>query len=409
MHVRPHRQQSRTDSRFPIPDHRPPTTDSRPAFTLIELIIVILVMLILMTLTVALIGDVLDSGRVSGAARQIQNYFAGARDRAIYSASRTEGQGVPPRVGVRFLSNPSLYDPVTGTHLGFNGMVFIQETAPVFGKLRVYENPPGSGQWFASQLDASGNPIPGNTSSVAALNLIYRGLVESRMEDPDGDGTFTETYYLHVVLQSDQNNKDYYIRFTSVGTANPPWLQQGTLSAPPPSGFLATDTWTMHLLPSPLPNEEPRLFPEGTIVEIQSSLVGNESLRAYSSAIDGSFDILFNAQGVVDGPISAAGLVHLVVADLEDIERDFRIINFNAAGNLSGFGSPFLDSDAGTAGVQPLLADGEPVTRQGDVRIVSLRARTGNAYASEINPVTNPTTNLYTDPFFYAETGAEAQ
>lgn len=422
----------------PRPFHRPrrgPST--RTGFTLIELIIVVLVLLILMTLTVALVGDMLDSSRVGGTARQIQNYFAGARDRAIYAASRATGEGeIPPRVGVRFLSNQSLTitDSTTNqtTHRGFGSMVFIQETDPVRVRLRVYEV---SSQWYASQLppdtsttDLFDTEFPAydyddttdvGKSWLAAGALRDRGLIEGRREDPDGDGNFTAFYYLRATFGGDTKGKPYTIRFPAVDpyvqedSDGNFWLAQGELSAEPPPGAAAPDgntsmstLWEFHLRPTPLPNEEPRLFPTGTLVEIQSSHVGGTSLAGSPFLNgDGSFDVMFNGQGIVDGPLSASGLVHLVVADLEDLEREFSIT------------SPYLDSDGDlTNGVQPVDADGDgkPDVRQGELRIVSLRTRTGSAYASDVNPVVDEDTtppemyNHYVDPFYYAETGGEA-
>lgn len=439
------------------PFHRPrrglsPLTSqlsTRGAFTLIELIIVVLVLLILMTLTIALVGNVLDGGRTRGAARQIQTYFAGARDRAIYSASRTEGGGTPPRVGVRFLSNRALVvqnAAGNNVHRGFSGMVYIQELDPVQTFLRAYEKPPGSGQWVASQLTfdtTTGDPIlppldPSNPT-IAVGELINRGLIDVRREpwnpNPD-DNTDFIAYYLHVTFdKKDATRKDYYVRFHATdliddgsGTL---WLVEGELSALLP--WRTTDLFSdppeecnFHLLPSPLPNVEPRMFPTGTIVEIGSSVVGtaprqgsaitrNVSLRNLSRA-DGSFDVMFNAQGVVDGALAAAGMLHLVVADLEDIERGFQVVHRNDQGTPTDFsddtlevGSPFIDANGDWSdGIVPLTDGGEPVFRQGDVRIVSLRTRTGSAYVSEVNPQIDNTSNRFIDPFGYAETGGEA-
>ena len=96
---------------------------TRSAFTLIEIAVVVLVILILLTLTVAVVGRTIDGDRVRGGARQVQNYLAGARDRAIYAASRSEEKRqIPPAVGVRFLPDPAYFipdDPATTTDHGF--------------------------------------------------------------------------------------------------------------------------------------------------------------------------------------------------------------------------------------------------------------------------------------------------
>lgn len=60
------------------------TSSRRSGFTLTELLIVISIVLLLMTMTVMSVRFVNESDRVSGAARQVQSFLSGARDRALY-------------------------------------------------------------------------------------------------------------------------------------------------------------------------------------------------------------------------------------------------------------------------------------------------------------------------------------
>ncbi len=69
------------DPRSPIPDPRPPNPD-RPAFTLIELLIVISIMMILVALTATMMRPDVKGRRVREAARGINVYLASARNRA---------------------------------------------------------------------------------------------------------------------------------------------------------------------------------------------------------------------------------------------------------------------------------------------------------------------------------------
>lgn len=417
------------------PNHRS-LLPMRRGFTLIELILVVLIMLILLTLTVAVVGNVLDNDRVRGASRQVKNYLAGARDRAIYSASRVEiGSGeTPPRVGVRYLANPALMvpDPVTGRPIyrGFSSMVFVQENRPMDGSIRIFEDPVGSGDWFVSQLMPDNTtPVPG-VGSTAIRSLIDRGLVETRWEYDPATDSFQEFFYLPLTFPArDTSLKKFYVRFLdSSPYIQGDYLLKAPLSAPlPGTPPVATvpETATVHMLPSPLPSEEPRLLPDGTIIEVQSSVVGsgpkhagslpmNVSLKNLARA-DGSFDIMFNAQGVVDGPIAAAGLVHLVIADLQDIERGFGVVipyedtSTTPSTHFLFTGSPFLDTnDDISDGVDPVIEEGKSVERQGDVRIVSIRTQTGGTSIAPIDPSFDSSTNRFVDPFRFAETGEEA-
>ena len=77
----------------------------RGGFTLIELLIVIAIFLVISAATLAAVNGFRNGDRVSGAARQVQSFVSGARDRAIYT-NRTDA-GPRPR-GVRFLLDPNL-------------------------------------------------------------------------------------------------------------------------------------------------------------------------------------------------------------------------------------------------------------------------------------------------------------
>ena len=86
----------------------------RLAFTLTELLVVIMIMIILTTLTVSAYNFSMSSERSRSAARGVQSYLEGARDRAIYSGE--------PR-GVRFLVDRD--NPRT-----VSSMVYIGESEP---------------------------------------------------------------------------------------------------------------------------------------------------------------------------------------------------------------------------------------------------------------------------------------
>lgn len=375
-------------NRREIADLRSP---SRIGFTLIELAVVILVILILLTLTVALVGDVIDGDRVKGASRQVQTYLAGARDRAIYAASRQEGSSnVPPAIGVRFLPDPALNQG--GTVRGFGSMVFVRQTEPLRAQLRVVN--PNTGE--VSQLQSNGQtPVSNEPDNHAVGMLIDRGLIEQR-------GT---TYLLAVYFDGDASNEPYYVQFEPgnlggpdiTGDGNGDWLESGLLSKafPPKLRQQGVDTYRckFRLLPSPMPSEEPRILPQGTVVDVGSSVGGGVPLAGST----GSFDIMFNAHGVVDGPLAAAGLIHLVIADARDVERGFSMA------------SPYVDVAPADGTADDSDGDGKPDERQGEVRIVSLRTQTGSAYASSLHPDFDPISKLYTDPFYYAINGGEAK
>ena len=56
----------------------------RSGYTLIELLIVIAIITIILTMTLVSVNYLTNSSRVTDAASQVQSFFAGARDRAIF-------------------------------------------------------------------------------------------------------------------------------------------------------------------------------------------------------------------------------------------------------------------------------------------------------------------------------------
>jgi prepilin-type N-terminal cleavage/methylation domain-containing protein len=354
----------------------------RAGFTLIELVLVVLVILILTGLTVAVVARTTGGDRVRSGTRQVQNYLAGARDRAIYAASRLEeANAIPPATGVRFLPDPAIVD-LSGSR-PFSSMIFIQETPPLTTQLRVYENTANPGEWLVSQInDQTGQPLEqlNPFPDVKQMqSLIDRGLIERNPNVANG-------YRLPVRFDVDSGQETFFVFFTTANLTGG-WLNEGQLSKNPTIGGHLPGEGYYHcrfrLSPAPLPSEEPRLLPRGSVVDVASSRVGGMPLNQ-SGLIrnDGSFDILFNYRGVVHGPLAAAGLIHLVVVDGEDIERGFNI----------------------TLGQVTL--DGQLTERRGEEFIVSLRTQTGSVYVSDVNPSGGPTRS---DPFFYAEGGGEAK
>lgn len=91
-------------------NHRSATR--RSGFTLIELLVAISIILIITSITIVSVNFSFAKDRVKGAARTIQSYFAGARDRAIYAA-KSDTQNRNKRLGVRLIAKdgfPTLAD-----------------------------------------------------------------------------------------------------------------------------------------------------------------------------------------------------------------------------------------------------------------------------------------------------------
>ena len=409
--------------RDPLLVRRPP---GRRGFTLVELLVAILIFLILLAITAAAVGRMAGGDRVRGATRQVQSALSGGRDRAIYAASRQEDpKDIPPATGVRFLvDQATLPDPaaapsMTNVPRGFNGMVFVQETPPLRTAVRVYHDTVGVGAWwYVSQLNPDGTPV--DAIGGAALpqrslkRLFERGLIPTRFQTvnpindvpvPDG----LQVCYLPIFFDNDASQDTYIVQFVprpfdasnpnnplqgSMGGAANNWLQAGKISKPFynaafPSGGRAECQF--RLLAAPMPSEQPRLLPPGTVVDLASSRIGgfagsSSLLNAGVLRTDGSFDVMFNARGIVAGPLAAAGTISLVVVDSRDLEAGFGINQ------------------------QQITLDGALTERRGEENIVSVLTQTGGIYVSGVNPT--PTTGdptLRVNPFYYTTNGGEAK
>jgi type II secretory pathway pseudopilin PulG len=256
----------------------------RASFTLLELLISMGIILILATLTMQLLNSTLNSDRIRNGARELQSFFAGARDRAIHA-----GQ---PR-GVRLITdvvNPSAVRSFVyiGASSSFtdgsllsidpNGNInFIiqgvsQTNSPVWTRL-----------WNLGLLP-NGTPIEltvGNTPILLYMTVSVTGL-------PGGVPTFAITT---------APTGTFPINFPYVATAT-------------------SASYTLQLAPTVLSGDEPRTLPSNIVIDLNSSILP----LAWGSA--GSFsntlDVLFSPQGTVIGTTASDGKIHFVLADTAD-------------------------------------------------------------------------------------------
>jgi prepilin-type N-terminal cleavage/methylation domain-containing protein len=261
---------------------------NRSAFTLLELLISLGIILILATLTMRLLNATLNSDRIRNGARELQSFLAGARDRAIYA-----GQ---PR-GVRFIQDP-------GDRSTVRSFVYIGAPATFTD---------GSQVTVVTAAGVSTIPTP---PSIWA-NLVTRGLLT------DG-ATITLGGAPYTMARSPSP--------TSLPTSPVPgaWTltkaYTGTTGTPIP--------YTLQLLPSVLPGEEPRALPQNIVIDLDNSAL--PAAWGSPGAVPGSLDLLFNPNGTVMGPVAAAGRIHFVLSEYADAS-----VPIPLAGTVTGV--PLMD------------------------------------------------------------------
>jgi len=198
---------------------------NRHGFTLIELLVSVGIILILATLSISAVSVALETDRISGAARQIQSYLEGARDRAIYAGE--------PR-GVRFLPDPTDNNLVTS-------MIFIGQSDSITGTLTL--DPANASDFALVQLDTV---TPSFMNDLIDAKLLSTGAKIRIAGSPS-------------VAAEDVDDEPVY----NVTAIDP---VQSRLRLATDHLDLSTQTpglqFELELAPAPLPNQEPTRLPK---------------------------------------------------------------------------------------------------------------------------------------------------
>jgi type II secretory pathway pseudopilin PulG len=245
-------------------------TRGRPSFTLLELLISMGIILILATLTMRLLNSTMNSDRIRNGARELQSFLAGARDRALYAAQ--------PR-GVRLI--PDALDPST-----CHSFVYIGAPSTFTDGSQIMITT------TAGVSTISGPPtLPAPTGNGAWLTLVQRGLL--------ADGA-------PITI----NNVQYTM------SRNPPGSTTWALTTTNYTGPTTPTTYTLQLLPSVLPSEEPRTLPANIVVDLDNSSL--PTTWGSPGTYAGNLDVLFAPNGTVTGTVAAAGRIHFVLSEYVD-------------------------------------------------------------------------------------------
>lgn len=407
---------------------------SRDGFTLVELLVVIAIISVILSMTVLAVNFSRESERVRGGAAQVQSFLAGARDRAIYSGSP---------IGVRLFLDNTEYTDSSGATLAGNrrtvsSMIYIDPSQTWSdGTIQMQRMDANGDGTVDENVDLNGdgdNNDPGEAAgqSVYVVAGVGSGWWELKRRGMLIDG---------ATIEIPAGGTTYPVSTALIDTSGPPAaVQKLVLQIPfrdeadtPEGSVQAFESggpvdYVLHLPPSILPME-PSILPDNVVIDLDGSQLPASwapGANINSNAEFSQFmDIVFSPRGTVIGEAASSGLIHLYVCDLTDSIRVKEMIalsegntNFDLTG-LSGFltsvgvaqlvpAATFeLDQPGGTAGV--IEEENDEVYEIGDRRIVSLFTRTGAVSVYPVNPVdVSPADSVADDPFFYAETGEEA-
>ena len=132
--------------------------------------------------------------------------------------------------------------------------------------------------------------------------------------------------------------------------------------------------YVIELAPPVLPGSVPQPLANGIAIDLDGSRL--PSAWSSGGVYGTQLDVLFSPRGEVIGSAAAAGVMHFVIADVEDITNAY-LETLDAAPDVLRYQSP--DQRAPALLVDP-AASGEPTDR-----LVTLFARTGQVTTSQVN------------------------
>lgn len=396
----------------------PLRNQTRRGFTLIELLVVVSVLLILLAFTAGAVNYSLNAEKVGGAARQVQSYLAGARDRAIHAGDVR---------GVRFVRDPD--NPRLVSSLLFIG----PSEAWSEGNMRLERGVAGSN--LANVVAAS--PDSG-WFELAARNSLHVGLRIRIPNDRSGSwytivgfndsamvwppqvgGTATLPPVFDPSDGSSSNDDPFPLKVF----ISPPYRDPATNPAGEVQAFAGGGPNTYRLeLPNVVLPERPVLLPKGTVIDLDSSDIPTSwqitdftgtAGRASGFSTPAFWDVMFSPRGTVTGDAASKGVLHFYVTELNSVDLFRAHLADNIVPQLGGapLPHPIVPADEipdGAGGAEPI----------GDRALISVFTQTGAVSAHPLDPSdpvdfwdydndsnNNEPDGIAEDPFYFAETG----
>ena len=378
----------------------PGLAGQRAGFTLVEMLVAILIMVILTTIVVAAFRQD-DGDRLNASARLVQSYFEGARSRAI-TDGKVRGIRLIPRADDPFVVDSLVYIGATGFDTGeldltfHNGRWLIRNRTPnewnrlkprntvdqtgrgLVGPGVRIEIPAGTGNWYTVGVVEDVNK---NGALEGAEDVNSNGVLDSVVQDPNtGFDIMTIEGHYQPSVWSAAPSPGTHAPLPNPSFGDMPPFFESPSDPARPIAFRVP--YRLELAPAILPNTEPVRLERGTVIDLAASRIP-------------SLDIFFDSRGNPTGETIAAGLVHLYVTTLSDVELTRGLFPNHPANG----GSQTL----------PIVPASPPDVPQHEPYLFTLYTQTGQVTVSQVD-FTDSNSDLQADfPFRYAQRGREAQ
>jgi hypothetical protein len=326
-----------------------------------------------------------DNDRLSSSARTLQAALEGARSKAIAEKRR---------VGLQLYPSPG--DPHVVTSFAYVGSSQYDEGtatlaySPTLAAWVVFNQTPG--EWPFMNLPGTGR------------TLIRTG---ARIELPAGTGK----WYSIASYPAPSSIPNYTNAAVLAGHYTP-----STYSAGPPQTWQAQPAtnvpYRLELAPTLLPNKEPVNLDRGIAIDLDASVVpGTWRPASPVSGPYGQMQIMFDPRGNLTGDLAAAGLIHLYLTKVGDVELTrLYFTDHPTNGTAMPMPWPIVPSRVDATTGAPIVPTLSPV-------VITLYTQTGQVTTSPANLidiVVNATGAAGTDgqadvPYSYARRGMEAK
>ena len=286
---------------------------ARSAFTLMELLVVITIIVVLLSMTALTLRFSTESDRVRGAARQVQSFLSGARDRAIYAKESR---------GVRFFISPENPRAVTTmAYIAPGGTWSSPENSAGVSLERVDIN--GDGDFLDNNLVFPPPPLGvlRNEPDVFVVhgkqnpgwwNLKKRGWLVNGLriripKGPTGNWYPIDTSLIDITIAP---TADQFLLLQI------PYADSGDQGQQIAHGELSYEIE----LPAKLLPQDPSILPESVVIDLDGSKIptGWQLPPVAGLQYSGYMDIVFSPRGNIVGGSAGAGVIHLYICDAED-------------------------------------------------------------------------------------------